>query len=121
MLGWLINLVIGFAIRQLAKFGADIKWELVKADWGARLAALIPGDWFDAEAVFVLEKALDVMSVVLSSAEVLEKIVDLVKAKDLSGAIALVKELIMGVVSPGVALDDAELFEAVKSYKKASA
>lgn len=121
MLGWLINLVIGFAIRQLAKFGADIKWDLVKADWGARLAALIPGDWFDEEAVFILEKALDVMSVVLSSAEVIEQIVDLVKAKDLAGAIALVKKLIMEVVSPGAELSDSELLVAVKSYKKASA
>lgn len=118
MIGWLIDLIISFVIRQVVKFGKGIDWVLVKADGAVRVAKLVPGDWFDAEAVMVFEKAVDVMEMVLSSGEVIEQIVELIKSKNLQGAIELVKKLIFDVVAPDAEQTPAQLYFALKAWQK---
>lgn len=123
-MGWILKLVIGFFIKKAAKYGAKFNWAQAKEAWDLWLAKVLPGDMFDEEGIYILNKAVDVLSGILSSADSLMEIVKLVEAKDLKGAIMLLKQKILDVVLPGHGLtapSSNEVVEAIKSYKKASA
>jgi vacuolar-type H+-ATPase catalytic subunit A/Vma1 len=92
---WLINLAISFLVRQLAKFGKSINWQKVKEDLKTRTEALVPGSWFDDEAVALVFTVVDAAATVLASVSEIEKVLQLVAQEKWEEAIQTVKELIL--------------------------
>lgn len=97
---WVIGMVISFVLRQVAKFKHDIDWAKVKADVDVRVRELIPGDWFDDEAVLAVNVVLDMVVAALSAQEDLERLLTLLAASDWQGAALALKELLLKVWSP---------------------
>lgn len=100
---WLINLVISFVLRQLAKFKNEIDWAKVRVDMSARIAAVIPGTWFDDEAVYVANALLDGVLLVLGQTADLERVLALLAASDWNGAFEALKDLLLKVWNPTAA------------------
>lgn len=92
---WIVQAVIAFILRQVAKFGAKTDWVKVKADVQARVADLIPGTFFDDEGKRLADAVLDLCVRVLKSTAQLEKILTLVAAEKFPEAIALLKDLLL--------------------------
>ena len=97
---WLINIVISFVLRQLARFKGDIDWAKVRADMNVRVAALVPGTWFDNEACYVANALLDGVLVVLGSSAALERLLQLLATSDWNGAFEALKDLLSRVWIP---------------------
>lgn len=119
MLSWLINLVLGFAVRQIVKWGSGVDFVKIKADLEIRIRALIPGDWIDDEAVIFVNKALDVVASLMSES-VIEKILQLAVAKDFGGVLSYLKELIVGALAPHMVasdVSDMQLVNLIKEYE----
>lgn len=91
---YLISLVIGFVMRQLAKFVATVDWATVKIDAAVRIAAVVPGEWFDAEAVAVANALIDGVQAVLSSTAEWEKIINLLATSKFTEAGEALLELL---------------------------
>lgn len=97
---WLISIVISFVLRQLAKFKQDVDWGKVRADMDARIRALVPGSWFDNEAVALCNSVLDGVIFVLGSSESIETILRLLAESKWEDAAAALKDLLMSVWIP---------------------
>jgi len=97
---WLVSIVINFVLRQLSKFKKDIDWGKVRADLDTRVRALVPGTWFDQEAVAICNAALDGVLSVLSSTEDLERVLQRLAAGDWAGAYEALKALLLSVWNP---------------------
>ncbi len=117
---WMIQMVIGFAMRQLAKWQSRIDWAKVKADLAERVAALVPGEWLDAEAVSVCNAVIDAVAAALSSTEDLEKLVKLVVEQKFEEAWKVLRDLILSVWSPSSAAEK-KVFECVKDCENLAA
>lgn len=98
---WLINIVVGFILRQIAKAGAAIDWAALKAQTDAAVRAVVPGDWFDDEAVAVVNEVLDACQAVLADKDDLEDLLRKLAASDWTGAVAALKALLLTVWHPG--------------------
>lgn len=59
----LLQLLLWFIQRQLAKFGSTIDWDKVKADAADRIAHLLPGDVFDSAVQHVVSEMIDMVGV----------------------------------------------------------
>jgi len=58
--GTLIELVVGFCVRQIVKFGAEnVDWTKVHADVDVRINKLIPGEVFDPFACALAGRIVD--------------------------------------------------------------
>jgi len=97
---WVIQMAISFVMRQLAKWGSSIDWAKVKADVEERVKALVPGEWFDSEAVAIVMALLDAAASVLSASAELEKIVKLAAEGKFPEAWAALRDLILGSWQP---------------------
>ncbi len=93
---WIISMGISFIMRQLAKWQMQIDWAKVKSDLQARIAALIPGEWLDAEAVELVGVLVDAAAAVLAASEDLEKIVKLLADQKFQEAWEALRALILG-------------------------
>ena len=91
---WLIGMVISFVLRQVAKFKSQIEWAKVKADLELRVRALVPGEFFDSEAVALCNVVVDGVVAVLSAQADLESILTKLAASDWDGALAAVVALL---------------------------
>jgi hypothetical protein len=54
-----LPVVVGFALRQAHKYGAETDWDKVKADVHPRVEALIPGVMFDHIADGFVDRVID--------------------------------------------------------------
>jgi hypothetical protein len=97
---WLIGMVVAFVLRQVAKFRDTIDWAKVKADLDARVTALVPGVFFDSEAVALVNALLDRIVMVLGDTADLQKILDALAASDWAGAYAALLVLIQHAWTP---------------------
>lgn len=104
---WVIQMAISFVMRQLSKWGESIDWAKVKADVEERVRALVPGEWFDSEAVAVVMALLDAAASVLSATADLEKIVKLAVDGKFPEAWAALRDLILGSWQPSSAAEHA--------------
>ena len=95
----ILRLVISYIIKALAKFGTTTDWDLVKADAANRVAALLPGTWFDAEAIAICNAVIDAVANVLTKSAGWQKVLDAVAAQDWPAAMNAVKELLTSVWS----------------------
>lgn len=105
---WLIGIVISFILRQLDKFKTTIDWTKVKVDAEARVRALVPGTWFDQEAVDVCNIVLAAAEKALSSTTDLQAILQCLATSNWNGAYDLLKDLLLKIWA-GVPLSPTEL------------
>ena len=102
---WAIGIVIAFIVRQIGKFGKTIDWTKVKADVDVRVRALVPGEWFDDEAVDLVNSVLDRAALVLTQEAAIEEVLKLAAAGKWSEAVEALKRLILdGWVSASAAV-----------------
>lgn len=110
-----LNVVIGFVLRQLAKFGRQLDWAKVKADAEVRVRALVPGTWFDDEAVAVVGAVIDACKVALAAESDWDALLHALAAQDWNGALAALKGLLARVWHPQ-AKANARLFAALEYH-----
>lgn len=91
---WIISLVISFVLRQIDKFKETIDWAKVRLDLDVRVRALVPGTFFDAEAVAIADWLLDSVIYVLSAQGHLQSVLTKLATSDWAGALAELKELL---------------------------
>ncbi len=96
-----IGIVISFILRQLQKFNTTIDWVKVKADLDERVAAVVPGTWFDEEAVKAVNTVVDAVSCALTQTATFEEILNLLATEQWSAAAARLKEMILAVWNSG--------------------
>jgi len=97
---WVIQMAISFVMRQLAKWQMNIDWAKVKADVAARVADIVPGTWFDAEAIAMAHAVIDAAAAALAATSDLEQIAKLVLDGKLNEAWQLLRKLILGNWAP---------------------
>lgn len=97
---WAVGLAIKFVVRQLAKYGKAIDWAMVKKDFGDRVAAIVPGFFFDDEARGAVAAVLEACEDLMKSADAIEKILKLVADEKFSEAFEAVKQLLLAVWTP---------------------
>ncbi len=96
---WLVSIVISFVLRQIAKFKDQTNWATVRADLETRVKDLVPGTWFDAEAVALVDLVMDKLQAILSATDVLRDILEKVAAEDWAGAMVLLKDLLLAALA----------------------
>lgn len=99
----LIGMVINFVLRQLDKFTHAIDWAKVKADLEPRIRDLVPGRFFDDEAVAACNRVIDLVAAALASQADIDAILHLLAAQDWAGAFAKLRDLVLHVWSPSTA------------------
>jgi hypothetical protein len=97
---WVVGMAISFVMRQIGKWGSSIDWAKVKADVAERVKALVPGEWFDAEAVAAVMALLDVAEKVLAATGELEKIIQMIVDGKMQEAWAALRQLILDAWQP---------------------
>lgn len=95
-----IKLVVSFIMRQIEKFGHTIDWAKVKADLKPRIEAVVPGTWFDAEAVAAVFTVVDAAAKALSATGEIQKILDLLAAQKWAEALEALKTLLLSIWQP---------------------
>lgn len=110
-----LNMVIGFVLRQLAKFGKTIDWAKVKADADVRVRQLVPGTWFDDEAVALVNGAIDAVVVALGAEGAWDKLLHALANQDWDGALTALRELLAKVWHP-TAKTNARLVAALEFH-----
>lgn len=60
--GVLLQMVSYFLERQLAKFGENIDWALIKIDLEKRISDLVPGAAFDNVAKYLVSILIDLVA-----------------------------------------------------------
>jgi len=92
---WLIQMAISFVMRQIAKWENKIDWAKVKADMAERVAALVPGSFFDSEAIAICNAVIDACAAAMGSSEALEQIVKFAVSEKFQEAWEALRKLIL--------------------------
>lgn len=90
-----MSVVISFVMRQLQKFQTTIDWDQVQKDLDDRVRALVPGSWFDDEAVQYVNIALSAIKATLGQSDKIQSILTLLADQKTQDAIAALKALIL--------------------------
>lgn len=102
---WIVRLVLSFIMRQLDKFTHTIDWTKVKADLAVRVRDVVPGAWFDDEAVAAANALVDAVAAALAKKDQIEEILALLAAQDYAGALLKLKDLVLGGWVPTTAAE----------------
>lgn len=89
------SVVISFLLRQIEKFQKTIEWAVVKVDAEKRVRALVPGTWFDDEAVVAVNYIIDTMQTALGATEEFDAILKLLADKEYENAGLKLKDLLV--------------------------
>lgn len=89
------KIVISFILRQLEKFRLSTDWSLVRADMHARVAAMVPGDWFDDEAQKLADFLLDGVIAVLEAQASMQQVLEALADKRWDKALAELQDLLI--------------------------
>ncbi len=116
---FILNMLIGFVIRALVKWGEAIDWALVKQDAAERIRALVPGIMFDDEVVKLANLLFDAAAKITGEAEAIQNIVELMAAGKFDEALLAMKHLILGAL-PVPAVASADVDDALLSALKLS-
>ncbi len=91
-----IGMIISFLLRQLDKFKSGINWAMVKVDIAVRVRALVPGTWFDDEAVAITDGLVDRVAAILADTAALNNILQLMGQQRWAEAGNALLALLMG-------------------------
>lgn len=97
---WVIDLGIRFALRQLAKFGAETDWIKVRGDAQTRIRQIVPGTVFDDVTAQCVDALLDGLRTVLEKPGQLGAMLSRLANADWSGALASSRLLLIDVWDP---------------------
>lgn len=94
-----VSFMISFVMRQLEKFHSSLDWDKIKRDLDERIRLMMPGSWFDDEAVLVANTALDMLRSVLEQGDNIKRLLELLTAKNYDDAARMMKEIMLGRLS----------------------
>lgn len=94
----LIKAMISFIISQIEKFREGLDWDKVQKNMDAYVRNLVPGTWFDDQAVKMVDAVFLAMKKVIDQGDYIKQILQLLAEKKYAEAIELVKELVIGAV-----------------------
>ena len=119
MQSWLISIVISFVLRQIEKFNNTIDWKKVEADLDEKIRAIIPGKWFDDEAVALVNIVLATIKAVLLEKDHLKEILVLISEQKFSAAAQLLIKLIKSHIEKKefISLDHDKLMKLLPKVK----
>lgn len=83
--GFIVDMAVSFALRQVQKFADKTDWSKVKADLAVRVRDLVPGEFFDTEAAAASNAAIELVEKFLKG-DTDEKVVKLIVAGKLKEA-----------------------------------
>ena len=92
------KMVISFVLSQIEKFHDKIDWEQLEKDLDAKVRDLVPGSWFDDEAVAFVHTILSAFKAVLGQGDHIKPILQLLAQKKYEQALVALKELLLGQV-----------------------
>ncbi len=110
---WIIQAAIMFIVRQVAKFGVNLNWDMVKADVDSRVRKLLPGVFFDDIGSALALKAVNIAQGVLTSADELETLAKLATAGKFEEAFKYLQDIIISDWTPGTHAHDQLIFAAL--------
>lgn len=94
----IVSYAVTFILRQLEKFNESTDWAKVKADVEPRVRSLVPGSWFDDEAVAAVSAVVDAVAVAAKNTVGVEEVLSLVAKADWRGAERALRNLMMTAV-----------------------
>lgn len=97
----MFKLVIQFVLRQLEKFQKTIDWAKVKADADPRIRAIVPGTWFDQDAVDAVNQLIDLAACALSQTSTIDNVLQLIAAQKWTEAYDVLRQLLLDVWTGG--------------------
>lgn len=97
---WIVNIVILFVLRQLARFREEFDWTKAEADLDARVRQLVPGTWFDDEAAAVARAAFEALHGAIAAPDVFGSLLQALAAGRWNDALEGVRRLIDASYSP---------------------
>lgn len=96
-----MSMAISFVLKQLDKFKGTIDWAKVEADLDERVRALIPGTWFDDDAVNFVNSIMDGVKYVLADDSKVKGLLQQLAAQDWAGAASTLRALVSGAWTSG--------------------
>lgn len=112
-----MRLVLSYIGNALAAAEGSIKWDVIQAELDAKLKALLPS-WLEGEVQVMLDNSIYLLKKVAGGEGVVQKLVALVAAKDFSGIVSYLEQLVMGELQvAALAQPEASVAELVHSYK----
>jgi len=117
---WLLQVVIKFALKQVAKWQNSIDWAKVKGNVEKFVREEMPGEILDDEAVELCFSVLDAVAAALSASEDLEKIVKLCVDGKLEEAWQVLRELILKSWAP-ISGPEQKVYACVKDCESLAA
>lgn len=110
---WIIQAAIVFIVRQIAKFGSSLNWDMVKSDVDYRIRQLLPGTFLDNLGATLGLKVVVIAQGVLSSAEELQALADYAAAGKFEEALKYLKDIIVSDWAPSEHPHDQLIFAAL--------
>ncbi len=102
---FVVNLIISFILKQISKVHDKIDWVALKAEVDAKVRDLVPGTWFDDEAVRLIDTILAACEQVLTSHDELKAILQLLAAEKYDDAGEKLKLLVLGSLHVDVPME----------------
>jgi len=84
---WLVQAMVTFVVRQLAKFFESSNFDKIREDLEIRLRDLIPGEMFDDAAIKMMDVILDTIQKFLQEPMEAKNIFEHLKSGDVNYAI----------------------------------
>lgn len=97
-----LNIVLGFILRQVAQFREETDWEKIDSDLQERIAAVLPGTWFDGEGRAFAHTIVVAVQGVLSQADCLDRLLRALAFKRFDESLAVLKELLQTIWAPNI-------------------
>lgn len=92
-----LNLALPFILRQIDKFQGQINWDQIEKDLESKMKGHVPS-WLESSVIEVVKFIVIAVKNSLSQADALNKIIQLLAAKDLPGALMELKVLVLSSV-----------------------
>lgn len=96
---WIINIVVGFLLRQWVKFGNSIDFAKVEADMVKRLTDILPS-WLDAEGIAVVKALVAGGAAIAHNTAAIDNMLRLAAAEKWAEALTALKNLLIGAWVP---------------------
>mgnify|MGYP001550782318 CR=1 FL=1 len=92
--GWLVGVVINYALKQIEQLGKKINWTEFKVDTARKVADLIPGKMFDEPFVHLTHVVCDAIARALGNKEDWGQLMKALADEDWDRATAEIREIV---------------------------
>lgn len=92
------KMMISFILSQIERFHDQIDWNMVEKEISEKVRELVPGGWFDDEAVKFVHIILVSFKTVLGQGNNIKPILELLALQKYDEAMNALKELLLGEV-----------------------